>query len=66
MKIKDSAWIVSLNRINNGVLMKTKNGNIYFVLGVGSEIYDRWNNALSKGKFYYSDIYGIYKIKRLK
>jgi hypothetical protein len=56
-----SSWITDLDYFvfDNGstaVRMKTKGGGEYYIDGASQTDYDRWMQAISKGKHWWSDI----------
>ena len=60
-----SSWIMDLTYLEfedgtHGVQMTTKGGRSYFIDGVSQDDYQRWMNAMSKGKHYWSDIKYFY------
>jgi len=60
-----SSWIEDLTYVefedgSGGVNMTTKGGRTYFIEDVPYEVYERWMKALSKGKFWWSDIKYFY------
>lgn len=57
-----SSWIEDLtyDYENKSVIMTLLNGRQYTIEDVPEEIYQEWLSAYSKGKFWHSDIKGIY------
>jgi hypothetical protein len=60
-----SSWIADLTYVefddgSGGVNMTTLGGKTYFIENVPYETYERWMRALSKGKFWWSDVKYIY------
>lgn len=60
-----SSWIADLTYVefkdgSGGVNMTTHGGRTYFIEDVPYETYEQWMKALSKGKFWWSDIKYIY------
>lgn len=55
-----SSWIEELEYIDGDVVMTLLSGRSYTVYAVPEEIFDEWVTSPSKGKFWHSDIRGIY------
>ena len=61
-----SSWITSLtyNRKNKILTMNLNNGNSYFIFSVSRSLFDKWNLATSKVKFFHLYIKNLYRIQR--
>lgn len=63
-----STWISELihNRPNRIVTMKLSNGKAFSIMGITRTLFDKWNNATSKGQFWHRLIKGKHNVKRIK
>jgi len=64
-----SSWIDDLSLTKDGsgdVLMTLHSGRRYVVSGVGKPLYLEWVSALSKGKFWHSDIKNYHNTYRVQ
>ena len=61
-----SSWIADLDYHEGDTYMTLNNGRMYVVKGTRPDVYDRWIKAPSKGKFWHSDIKGLYLVRRVR
>ena len=66
-KAVESSWITDLvyNRPNRVLTMRMSDGKSYSVPGITRELFERWLNSPSKGKFFHKYIKDIYQVNRI-
>jgi hypothetical protein len=60
-----SSWIEDLEFEDGDVIMSLNSGRQYMVHDVPDYVYEEWVQESSKGKFWWSDIRGLYLVSRL-
>lgn len=60
-----SSWIADLDYVEGETYMRLKNGRAYVIRRTEPRLYDRWFTAPSKGKFWHSDVKGLYQVRRI-
>ena len=63
-----SSWIsaASNNRKTKTVLWKLNDGKVYQIKGITRNMFDKWHNSNSKGKFFHRYIKDRYDIVRVR
>lgn len=64
-----SSWIAGLTMVkgrSGDVTMALGNGRRYLVKGVGSQLYQQWLAAPSKGTFWHENIRNQYRVDRIR
>lgn len=59
-----SSWIDELDYDDGNVIMTLLSGRAYQIRDVPYDVFEEWLQASSKGKFFHSDIKGLYDITR--
>jgi hypothetical protein len=60
-----SSWIDELDYEDGDVIMTLLSGREYIIQDVDEDTFDEWIDANSKGKFWWSDITGLYRVRRV-
>lgn len=60
-----SSWIDDLDYDDGDVIMTLLSGREYIIHDVDEDTFDEWVDANSKGKFWWSDITGLHRVRRI-
>jgi frataxin-like iron-binding protein CyaY len=60
----DSSWIRDITYTNGNVAMTLNNGQIYQILNMSEENFNRWLSAPSKGNYYNTNVRDSYAVQQ--